>query len=90
MLVFGCSLSSDGDQPEGEELLSTEKTTADLTIPIDAYPHIHEDQTLQDALDIIRSFKCEDQLQFSELLVLNDEEQLVCVSRITLAILDRK
>ncbi len=54
-----------------------EKTTGDLTIPIDAYPHLHEDQTLQEAVGVIRSFTCEDQLQFSDLLILNDQEQLI-------------
>jgi len=56
--------------------LNIEMTTGGLAIPIDAYPHLHEDQTLQEAIAVIRSFSCEEQLQFSELLVLNDREQL--------------
>ncbi len=57
--------------------MSIEKTVDDLAIPIDAYPHLHEDQTLQDAIAVIRSFTCEDQLRFSGLLILNGQEQLV-------------
>jgi len=57
--------------------LNIEKTAGDLAIPIDAYPHLHKDQTLQEAIGIVRSFTCEEPLQFSELLILNDKERLI-------------
>jgi len=54
-----------------------DKTVNDYAIPIDVYPHLRENQTLQDAIDVIRSFTCVDYLQFSEVLILNDQRQLV-------------
>lgn len=57
--------------------MTTDETAADFAIPLDVYPHLREDQTLDAALGVIRSFTCEDQLQFSELLIVNDQEQLI-------------
>ena len=54
-----------------------DKTVNDYAIPIDVYPHLYENQRLQDAIDAIRSFTCVDYLQFSEVLVLNGRHQLV-------------
>lgn len=57
--------------------MSKDETVGDFAIPLDVYPHLREDQTLDEAIGVIRSFTCEDQLQFSELLILNDQEQLI-------------
>ena len=54
-----------------------DKTVSDFAIPIDVYPHLQENQVLQDAIDVIRSFTCVDYLQFSEVLILNDQHELV-------------
>ena len=57
--------------------MSIDETAGDFAIPLDVYPHIREDQTLDEAIGVIRSYTCEDQLQFSELLILNDQEQVI-------------
>jgi len=57
--------------------VSIDKTAGDLAIPLDVYPHLREDQTLHEAINVIRSFTYEDQLRFSELMILNDQEQLI-------------
>jgi len=57
--------------------VSIDETAVDFAIPLDVYPHLREDQTLDEAIGVLRSFTCEDQLQFSELLILNDQEQVI-------------
>ncbi len=54
-----------------------DKTVSDFAIPIAVYPHLQENQVLQDAIDVIRSFTCVDYLQFSEVLILNGQHELV-------------
>ncbi len=56
----------------------------DFTIPLDRYPHLNENQTLQDAITQIRSFTVgeNDRMRYSCLLVVNDQNQLV--GRVTL------
>jgi len=54
-----------------------DETAGDFAIPLEMYPHLREDQTLDEAIAVLRSFTCEDQLQFSELMILNDQEQLI-------------
>lgn len=51
----------------------------DLVIPLDRYPHLNENQTLQEAIQTFMSFRAGDQeqLSYSLLLVLNDQNQLV-------------
>lgn len=51
----------------------------DLTIPLERYPHLNENQTLHDAALILQTFTCgeNDRLRYGELLVLNDRNQLV-------------
>lgn len=56
----------------------------DVTIPLDRYPHLNENQTLQDAIKEIRSFAVgeKERIRYSSLLVVNDSNQLV--GRVTL------
>ncbi|MDD3813666.1 MAG: CBS domain-containing protein [Desulfocapsaceae bacterium] len=56
----------------------------DVTIPLDRYPHLNENQTLQDAITEIRSFAVgeKDRIRYSCLLIVNDRNQLV--GRVTL------
>lgn len=51
----------------------------DHLIPLDRYPHLHEDQSLHDAVEIIKSYTAgaEERLRYSELLVLDANHQLV-------------
>ena len=58
-------------------MVSIDWTAGDLAIPLDVYPHLREDQKLHEAINVIQSFTHEDQLRFSELMVLNDQEQLI-------------
>lgn len=50
----------------------------DYVIPLDKYPHLHETDTLKDAVGLILSFNCGDgaRLMYSELFVFNDRQQL--------------
>lgn len=50
----------------------------DFVIPLDKYPHLHETDTLKDAVELILSFTCGEsaRLMYSELFVFNEEEQL--------------
>ena len=57
--------------------MTIETTVNDLTIPLDAYPHLRDEQTLQEAIDVIRSFTCKNNVQFSEVLIINDQQKLV-------------
>lgn len=51
----------------------------DLVIPIDRYPHLSEDQTLQDAIQAFITFQTEQRevLRYDMLFVVNDLNQLV-------------
>jgi len=50
----------------------------DHFIPIAKYPSLKETQTLSEAVQVILSYTCgNDRLMFSEILVLNDQNQLV-------------
>ena len=51
----------------------------DHLIPLDRYPHLHEDQSLHDAVEIIRSYTAgaAERLRYSALLVLDGKHQLV-------------
>ena len=50
----------------------------DHLIPIAKYPSLKETQTLGEAVQVILSYTCgNDRLRFSEILVLNDQNQLV-------------
>ena len=53
-------------------------TVRDHFIPIAKYPSLKEEQTLSDAAQVILSYTCGNgRLLFSEILVLNDQNQLV-------------
>ena len=51
----------------------------DLIIPLDRYPHLNENQTLQEAIQILLSFHAgqDERLRYSMVLVINDQNQLV-------------
>ena len=51
----------------------------DLTIPLDRYPHLNENQTIQEAIIAIMAFRAgkQDRLRYAGLLVVNDQNQLV-------------
>ena len=61
-----------------------DKTVQDIAILLERYPHIQETQTLHEGVQVIQSFTFgeNDRLRYSELLVLNDRNQLV--GRLTL------
>lgn len=48
-------------------------------IPLEKYPNLNENQTIHDAVEVLRSFTCgeHDRLRYAALLVLNDQNQLV-------------
>lgn len=54
-------------------------TVRDLVIPIDHYPHLNENQTLQEGIEAFKSFQVggKDRLHYSVIFVLNDRDQLV-------------
>jgi len=51
----------------------------DIIIPLDRYPHLSENQTLQEAIQAFMSFRAgqDDRLRYAGLLVVNDKNQLV-------------
>ena len=51
----------------------------DFIIPLEKYPNLNENQTIHDAVEVLRSFTCgeHDRLRYAALLVLNDQNQLV-------------
>ncbi|MCL7487601.1 MAG: CBS domain-containing protein [Desulfobulbaceae bacterium] len=50
----------------------------DLVIPIERYPHVNQDKTLHDAVQVIQSYTCgeNDRIRYSEIMVVNDQNQL--------------
>jgi predicted transcriptional regulator len=56
-----------------------DKTVKDIAILLENYPHIQETQTLHDGVQVIQSFTHgeNNHLKYSELLVINDRNQLV-------------
>lgn len=51
----------------------------DLIIPLDRYPNLNENQTLQEAIQALMSFRAgqENRIQYGKVLVVNDKNQLV-------------
>jgi len=51
----------------------------ELIIPLDRYPHLNENQTLQEAIQTFMSFRTghDERLLYAMLLVINDQNQLV-------------
>jgi CBS domain len=51
----------------------------DIIIPLDHYPHLNENQTLQEAIQAFMTFRAgqQDPLCYAGLLVVNDQNQLV-------------
>lgn len=58
---------------------TTNSVIRDLIIPLDRYPHLNENQTLQAGIETFMSFCAgpEERLLYSMLLVVNDQNQLV-------------
>jgi CBS domain-containing protein len=50
-----------------------------FVIPLGRFPHIDENSTLQEAIEVINSFTCgpSERMRYSEILVLNGDRQLV-------------
>ena len=50
----------------------------DLVIPLRDFPHLYEQQTLHDAVEVLLSFTCGeyDRIRYAELLIMNDRNQL--------------
>ncbi|MBL4903865.1 MAG: CBS domain-containing protein [Desulfocapsa sp.] len=59
----------------------TDKTVliGDILIPLDRYPHLNENQTLQEAIEAVIAFRTEqqDRLHCAGILVVNDKNELV-------------
>jgi len=51
----------------------------DIVIPLDRYPHLNENQTLQEAIGVFMAFRAgeQDRQRYTGLLVVNDTNQLV-------------
>ncbi len=51
----------------------------DIIIPLDRYPHLNEDKTLEEAIRVFRAFRAgeKDRLRYAGLLVVNNQNQLV-------------
>jgi len=51
----------------------------DLIIPLDRYPNLNENQTLQEAIQALMAFRAgqEERIQYGKVLVVNDQNQLV-------------
>lgn len=63
-----------------DQLVSKNKLIRDLIIPIDHYPHLNENQSLQEAIDVLMSFgsgEKSNSLKFRTILAINDQGQLV-------------
>lgn len=61
------------------------KTSAirDIIVPLDRYPHLNENQAMHEAIQVFLSFPTTDDMCFSRLLVVNDDDQLTgWISRI--------
>ena len=58
---------------------TSDSTIRELVIPIESYPHLDENQTLQDAIQSFISFRegQHDRLHYNMLFVVNDQKQLV-------------
>lgn len=56
----------------------------DLVIPLKDFPHLNEDQTLHDAVEMLLSHTCGefDRIRYAEILILNNKNQLC--GRVTL------
>ena len=59
-------------------MASENPVVRDLVIPLEEFPHLHETQTLHDAVEVLLSFTCGefDRVRYAEILVLNDRNQL--------------
>lgn len=49
------------------------------TIPLERYPHLNENQTIHDAVQVIMAYTCgeNERLRYSEIMVINDQNKLV-------------
>jgi hypothetical protein len=66
------------------EVQNDNPVVSDHVIPLDRYPHLMENRSLGDAVEIIKSYTCapEERLGYSELFVLNTNHRLVGRARL--------
>ena len=59
-------------------MASDNPVVRDLVIPLEDFPHLNENQTLHDAVEILLSYTCGEygRIRYAELLILNDRNQL--------------
>ena len=59
-------------------MASDNPVVRDLVIPLEDFPHLNENQTLHDAVEVLLSYKCGeyDRIRYAEILILNDRNQL--------------
>ena len=71
-------------------MASDNPVVRDLVIPLEDFPHLNENQTLHDAVEVLLSYKCGeyDRIRYAEILILNDRNQLT--GRVTLQIAQRQ
>jgi len=64
-----------------EKNVMNKKTSVirDLVIPLDCYPHLNENQTVKEAIQLFMSFRAgqKGHLRYAGLLVVNDQNQLI-------------
>jgi len=61
-----------------EHMASDNPVVRDLVIPLEDFPHLNENQTLHDAVEVLLSYTCGEygRIRYAELLILNDRNQL--------------
>lgn len=59
-------------------MASNNPVVRDLVIPLEDFPHLNENQTLHDAVEVLLSYTCGEygRIRYAELLILNDRNQL--------------
>ena len=59
-------------------MASDNPVVRDLVIPLEDFPHLNENQTLHDAVEVLLSYTCGEynRIRYAELLILNDRNQL--------------
>jgi len=59
-------------------MASDNPVVRDLVISLEDFPHLNEDQTLHNAVEVLLSYTCGefDRIRYAEILILNDRNQL--------------
>lgn len=62
-----------------DSTISEKMLVSDLLIPLGKFPHIDENKTLHEAVEVINSFTCgpSERMRYPEILVINGDYQLV-------------